>query len=154
MEVILLEKLHRLGNLGDKVNVRPGYGRNYLIPQRKAVPATTENMAQFEEKRAELEKAQSDTVAMAEGRKQSLSEIEVTIAANAGTEGKLFGSVGGAEIAKAITEAGTDVGKREVRLPDGPFREIGEYTVEIYLNADVNASVKVNIVAEEGEVNA
>jgi large subunit ribosomal protein L9 len=134
--------------------VKPGYGRNYLIPQKKAVPATADNMKEFEEKRAELEKAQSETVALAEGRKTALSEVEVTIAANAGAEGKLFGSVGGTEIANAVTKTGNEVSKSEVRLPDGPFREIGEYTVDIYLNADVSASIRVNIVAEEGEQNS
>jgi large subunit ribosomal protein L9 len=93
-------------------------------------------------------------VALAEGRKTALSEVEVTIAANAGAEGKLFGSVGGTEIANAVTKTGNEVSKSEVRLPDGPFREIGEYTVDIYLNADVSASIRVNIVAEEGEQNS
>ena len=151
MEVILLEKLHRLGDLGDKVNVKPGYGRNYLIPQKKAVPATADNIAEFEEKRAEFEKVQSEGIALAEARKEALSAVEITITANAGTEGKLFGSVGGAEIAGAVSETGNEVSKSEIRLPDGPIREIGEYDVAIYLNADISVSVKVHIVAAEGE---
>jgi large subunit ribosomal protein L9 len=153
MEVILLEKLHRLGDLGDKVNVKPGFGRNYLIPQKKAVPATADNIAEFEEKRAEFEKVQSEGIARAEARKEALSTVEVTITANAGTEGKLFGSVGGAEIASAVSETGNEVSKSEIRLPDGPLREIGEHDVAIYLNADLSVSVKVHIVAAEGEQN-
>jgi large subunit ribosomal protein L9 len=153
MEVILLEKLHRLGDLGDKVNVKPGYGRNYLIPQKKAVPATADNIAEFEEKRAEFERVQSEEITLAEARKEKLSAVEITITANAGAEGKLFGSVGGAEIAGAVSETGNEVSKSEIRLPDGPLREVGEYDVAIYLHADLSVSVRVHIVASEGEQN-
>lgn len=149
MEVILLEKIHRLGNLGDKVNVRPGYGRNFLIPNRKAVPATPDNVAKFEEQRAELERVQADALGRANARAAQLNEFELTIAAKAGAEGKLFGSVGTVDIAAAIVALGAECEKREVRLPDGPLREIGDYEVEIHLHPDVNAVVKVKVVSED-----
>ena len=149
MEVILLEKIHRLGNLGDKVNVAPGYGRNFLIPQRKAVPATADNVAKFEQQRAALERAQSDALGRAEARAAQLREIAVTIAAKAGAEGKLFGSVGTGDIADAIVAQGAEIEKREIRLPDGPLREIGEYDVEVHLHADVDVTVKVKVVPED-----
>ena len=150
MEVILLEKIHRLGNLGDKVNVRPGYGRNFLIPTGKAVPATTVNVAKFEEQRAGLERMQADTLGRAQARAAQLNGMLLTIAAKAGAEGKLFGSVGTLDIAEAIVAQGAEAEKREVRLPAGPLREIGEYDVEIHLHADVNATVKVKVVSEDG----
>ena len=149
MEVILLEKIHRLGNLGDKVNVRPGYGRNFLIPNRKAVPATPDNVAKFEEQRAELERVQADALGRAQARAAQLNEFELTIAAKAGAEGKLFGSVGTQDIAAAIVALGAECEKREVRLPEGPLREIGDYEVEIHLHPDVNAMVKVKVVSED-----
>jgi large subunit ribosomal protein L9 len=150
MEVILLEKIHRLGALGDRVEVRSGYGRNYLIPQRKAVPATPENIARFEEQRAELERAQADAFEAAKARATQLTEARVTIAAKAGSEGKLFGSVGTGDIADALSAAGIAVEKREVRLPHGSLREVGEYQVEIHLHADVDVEVTVEVVAEDG----
>ncbi|MEQ8659868.1 MAG: 50S ribosomal protein L9 [Gammaproteobacteria bacterium] len=150
MEVILLEKIHRLGALGDRVDVRPGYGRNYLIPQRKAVPATPDNVARFEEQRADLERAQADALGGAQMRAEALKEMRVSIAAKAGSEGKLFGSVGTSDIAEALSAAGVTVEKREVRLPHGSLREIGEYQVEIHLHADVDAEVTVEVVAEDG----
>lgn len=150
MEVILLEKIHRLGALGDRVQVRPGYGRNYLIPQRKAVPATADNVARFEEQRAELERAQADQFDAATARAQGLTDLAVTIVAKAGTEGKLFGSVGTADIAAAIASTGIAVEKREVRLPNGSLREVGDHRVEVHLHADVNAEITVRIVAETG----
>lgn len=149
MEVILLEKIHRLGNLGDKVNVAPGYGRNFLIPQRKAVPATTANVTKFEQQRAELERAQTDAHGRAEARAAQLRELVVTIAAKAGAEGKLFGSVGTSDIAAGLMALGAEVEKREIRLPEGPLREVGEYAVEVHLHADVNATVKVKVVPED-----
>ncbi|MEQ8231410.1 MAG: 50S ribosomal protein L9 [Gammaproteobacteria bacterium] len=150
MEVILLEKIHRLGALGDRVEVRPGYGRNYLIPQRKAVPATPDNVARFEEQRAELERAQADAFEAAKARAEQLNEARVTIAAKAGNEGKLFGSVGTGDIAEAFSAAGIAVEKREVRLPHGSLREVGEYQVEIHLHADVDVEVTVQVVSEDG----
>ena len=149
MEVILLEKIHRLGALGDKVSVRPGYGRNFLIPKRKAVPATPENVARFEAERAELERTQAQILSTAQARAEKLQGLQVVIGAKAGTEGKLFGSVGTVDIANAINAAGAGAEKREVRLPNGPLREIGEYSIEIHLHADVTVDVKVKIVPEE-----
>ena len=144
MEVILLEKIENLGGLGDKVKVRAGYARNFLIPQAKAKYATAENVAEFEARRAELEKA------AAEARKAKIDGLEVTITAAAGGEGKLFGSVGTQDIAEAISAAaGVEVEKREVRMPEGPVRAAGEYEFEVHLHSDVDALVKVIVVGEE-----
>jgi len=148
MNVILLEKVHNLGNLGDTVAVKAGYGRNFLIPKGMAVPATPDNVAKFEARRAELEQVAADKLAAAESRRDALANIAVTIAHKAGDEGKLFGSVGTMDIARAITEAGVEVEKREVRLPEGPIRQIGDYDIDIELHGDVVASVRVNIIAE------
>ena len=148
MNVILLEKVHNLGNLGDTVSVKPGYGRNFLIPKGIAVAATSENVAKFEARRAELEKVAADKLAEAQKRLDAISKLVITIAHKAGDEGKLFGSVGTADIAQAITDAGVEIVKREVRLPEGAIREVGEYDIDIELHSDVVASVKVNIVAE------
>ena len=149
MEVILLEKIHNLGDLGEQVRVKPGFGRNYLIPNGKAVPATAKNVAEFEARRAELEKAQQLAMAGAEQRAASLSEVTVTIARKAGEEGKLYGSVGTTDIAEAVSATGVQLVKHEVMLPDGPFRQVGEYKVDIHLHADVITSITVVIVAEE-----
>jgi large subunit ribosomal protein L9 len=149
MEVILLEKIHRLGGLGDKVRVRAGYGRNYLIPQKRAVPATAENVEKFEGQRAELEKAQSTALAAANGRLESFNDFAVTVTAKAGTEGKLYGSIGTAEIAEAVIATGNKLEKREVRLPDGPLRDVGDHQVVIHLHADAETTITVSIVAEE-----
>ena len=148
MEVILLEKVANLGNLGDKVKVRPGYGRNFLIPQGKATPATPENVAKFEARRAELEKAAAEALAAAEARREALEGFAVEIVAKAGDEGKLFGSVGTSDIARALTEAGHPVERHEVRLPEGPFRTTGEFDVQLHLHTDVEATIKLTIVAE------
>ena len=148
MNVILLEKVHNLGNLGDTVAVKAGYGRNFLIPKGMAVPATSDNVAKFEARRVELEQIAADKLAAAESRRESLSSIAVTIAHKAGDEGKLFGSVGTLDIARAITEAGVEVEKREVRLPEGPIRQIGDYDIDVELHGDVVASVKVSVIAE------
>lgn len=148
MNVILLEKVHNLGNLGDQVNVKAGYGRNFLIPQGKAIPANEENIAQLEARRAELEKVAAEKLAAAEARKTGLEGMEITIAHQAGDEGKLFGSVGTVEIANAITDAGTEVSKAEVRLPEGPLRQVGDYDIDLELHSDVVATVKVKVVAE------
>lgn len=149
MEVILLEKVVNVGNLGDKVTVKPGYGRNFLIPQGKAVMATAENLKQFEERRAELEKAATEALQQAQARAEKLAELgEITIAANVGEEGKLFGSVGPADIADAVTAAGVEVEKAEVKMPEGPIRQTGEYEIELQLHTDVEQTIKVNVVAE------
>jgi len=137
-----------LGNLGDKVNVKPGYGRNFLVPQGKAVPATAANVAEFEAKRAEYEAKAKEALTGAEGRKAKLEGASVTIYANASTEGKLYGSVGPREIADALTKAGTPVEKSEVVLGEGAFRHIGEYEVLVHLHADVETPVKVVIEPE------
>ena len=149
MEVILLEKIHNLGELGQQVRVKPGYGRNYLIPKGKAVAATTDNIAKFESRRAELEQAQQDAEARATSRATTMTDLKVTISRRAGNEGKLYGSVGTADIAEAATAAGTEILKQEVRLPAGPLRMLGEHQVDIQLHGDVVASITVNIVAEE-----
>ena len=149
MEVILLENVANLGNLGDKVNVRPGYGRNYLVPQKKAVPATKENIEVFEARRAELEKAAAEALAAAQARAEQIATLgQVTIKAQAGEEGKLFGSVAVADIADAVTAAGIELEKREVTLPEGPIRLTGEYEIELQLHAEVTQPIKVIVEAE------
>ena len=148
MEVILLSKVENLGNLGDVVKVRNGYARNFLIPYGKAKAATKSNVAEFEARRAELEKAAAEALAVARARAAQLEGVSVTIVGKAGTEGKLFGSIGTAEIADALTAAGHAVEKREVRMPTGPLRAIGEYDIELHLHTDVNTSVKVTVIAE------
>lgn len=149
MEVILLEKIQKLGELGESVKVKAGYGRNYLIPKGKAVPATEDNVARFEARREELEIAQADALGKAKIRAEKLQDISVTITKKAGAEGKLFGSVGTVNIAEAVTATGEELNKHEVILPDGPLRLIGEYEVALHLHADVNVQVKVVVEAEE-----
>ena len=148
MEVILLEKVANLGTLGTKVNVKPGYGRNFLIPQGKAVPATKVNLEAFEARRAELERQEAETLAAAQARAEQLATLAVVIAAKSGDEGKLFGSVGTRDIAEAVTAAGVAVNKLEVRLPNGALRNTGEYKIALQLHSDVMAEVAVTIVAE------
>jgi len=148
MEIILLEKIANLGAMGEKVNVKPGYGRNYLIPQGKAAPATAENVAEYEARRADLEKAAAETLVAAETRRDALLDKVITIASKAGDEGKLFGSIGTADIASVISEQLVAVERNEVRLPDGAFRTIGEHDVQIQLHTDVNVVVKLIIEAE------
>jgi large subunit ribosomal protein L9 len=148
MNVILLERVQNLGDLGDQVSVKAGYGRNFLIPQGKAVSASKENVARFEERRAELEKAAAEKLAAAEARKTAIEALEITIAQQAGDEGKLFGSVGTHDIAEAITAAGAEVTRAEVRLPEGALRQVGDYEIEIDLHSDVTATVKLSVVAE------
>ncbi len=149
MEVILLDNVGSLGGLGDRVDVKPGYGRNFLIPQGKAVPATPENVEKFEARRAELEAAAAATLDAAQKRAEGIQALEqVQIAATAGEEGKLFGSVGTRDIADALTAAGCDTDKSEVRLPDGAIRELGEYEIMIQLHAEVATTANIAIVAE------
>ena len=148
MQLILLQKVVNLGNLGDKVSVKPGYGRNFLVPQGKAVPATAANLAEFEAKRAEYEAKAQANLDGASARQAKLADASVTVSANASTEGKLYGSVGPREIAEALTKAGTEVGKSEVVMGEGAFRNVGEYEVVVHLHADVETPVKVNVVAE------
>ncbi len=149
MEVILLEKVGKLGSIGDKVNVKAGYGRNYLIPKNKAVFATSANMAEFEAKRAELEAAALEQRTAAEARGQQLAALPaIVIAANSGDEGKLFGSIGTRDIADAVTAAGVEVSKSEVKLPEGALREIGEYDIDIQLHAEITQPIKLSVIAE------
>ena len=148
MEIILLEKIANLGAMGEKVNVKPGFGRNYLIPQGKAAPATAENVAAYEERRAELEKSAAEALAAAEARRDALLDKVISIASKAGDEGKLFGSVGTADIAHVISEQLVVVERHEVRLPDGAFRTIGEHDVMLHLHTDVNVTIKLLIEAE------
>lgn len=149
MEVILLEKVANLGNLGDKVNVRPGYGRNFLVPKKKAVPATKANLEMFEERRAELEKAAAETLATAQARAAQLAGLEtITIKVNASDEGKLFGSVAVSDIAEAIIAAGVEVAKQEVSMPEGPIHTVGEYEIALHVHSDVAQTVKVVVEAE------
>ena len=149
MDVILLEKVSNLGDLGDVVSVRPGYGRNYLIPNGKAAPATEENRAVFQARRAELEKTAAQALAQANARRESLEGKTYTITAKAGEEGKLFGSVGPADIADAMTAANESVKKSEIRIHTGPIRQLGIYQVEIYLHPEVSTNVSVEVVAEQ-----
>ena len=148
MEIILLEKIANLGAMGEKVDVKPGFGRNYLIPQGKAAPATAENVAAYEARRAELEQAAAGALAAAEARRDALLDKVISIASRAGDEGKLFGSVGTADIAHAISERIITVERHEVRLPDGAFRTIGEHDVQLQLHTDVNVTIKLLIEAE------
>lgn len=149
MEVILLEKIANLGNLGDRVTIKPGYGRNYLVPQGKAVLATQERLAEFEQRRAELEKAAAEKLAAAQARADAISKLEIVITQKAGDEGKLFGSVGTQNIADAITQAGAKVEKHEVRLPEGVIRHIGEYDIDINLHTDVVVTLPIKVVDEQ-----
>jgi len=149
VDVILMKKVRGLGDLGDKVAVRPGYGRNYLIPFGVAKPATEENLKQFEQRRAELEREAADALAQAEARKEQLEGLSVRIPRKAGEQGRLFGSVGTADVAAAVSEAGVEVDKREVRLPSGPFRAVGDYEVELRLHSDVDALVRIEVIAAD-----
>ena len=149
MEVILFEKIDSLGGIGDLVNVQAGFARNFLLPQGKAKIATDINKAEIEERRAEFEKLAADSLSAAEKRRQAIEVLSIEITAKSGTEGKLFGSIGNADIASALTEAGVKVEKREVRLPDGPLRQAGEYEITLHLHSDVNAVAKVTIIGEE-----
>ena len=148
MEVILLEKIGKLGELGDKVNVKSGFGRNYLIPQGKAVSATAANVARFEERRAELEAAAAQALSAAQTRAEALEGKDVTISAVAGDEGKLFGSIGARDIADAINATGAEIDKSEVRLPNGVLRNTGEYEIAVQLHSEVAVTVNLKIVAE------
>lgn len=148
MDVILLEKVQNLGDLGEVVVVKPGYGRNYLLPNRKAVPATKENREYFEARRAELEKTAAEALSQAQTRKEQIDGNTVTVTAKTGDEGKLFGSVGPADIVDALAGMGITVQKREIRMHEGPIRFIGEHAVEVNLHPEVSAQLNVKVVAE------
>jgi large subunit ribosomal protein L9 len=148
MNVILLEKINKLGALGDRVSVKAGFGRNYLIPQGKALPATEANVKMFEARHAELKAEAAKALAAAEARVEQLKDREVVIVRKAGDEGRMFGSVSNSDVAEALIAAGADVAKREVRMPAGPIRELGEYEIEIHLHTDVSSTVTVIVEAE------
>ena len=148
MQIILLEKVINLGNLGDIVKVKDGYARNFLIPQKKAKRATPAAMAEFEARRAELEKAAAEKLAAAQGVADKMNGTAVTVTRKAGMDGRLFGSVGNADVAEALKLAGFDVDKAAVRMPEGPLKTIGEFPLDIALHTDVLANISVNVVAE------
>ena len=149
MELILLQKVANLGNIGDRVKVTSGFGRNFLLPQGKATLATPANVQKFELRRAELEKLAGEELRSASERAAALTDYRLSIAAKAGTEGKLFGSIGTADIAESATRAGMPIARSEVRLPGGPLRMVGEHIVHVHLHADLDVPVTVVIVAEE-----
>ena len=149
MEVILLDKVENLGGVGDKVKVKPGYARNYLLPQGKATRATAENVAEFEARRTELEAKAAAIISDAQARAEKISGLKLVIAAKVGAEGKLFGSIGPVDIAEAAEAAGVTIERSELRLADGPLRTIGEYEIEVHLHAEVSALITVTVEAEE-----
>ena len=149
MDVILLQKVANLGAIGDLVKVKPGFARNYLLPQGKATAATAANVAQFEARRAEFERSAQEQLWNAQKRAEQLKEFKLTIAAKTGAEGKLFGSIGTADIAEAATRAGQNIERAEVRLPQGPIRVVGEHMVTLHLHADVNIELPISVVPEE-----
>lgn len=148
MEVILLEKTRNLGNLGQKVNVKAGYGRNFLIPQGKAVPATAANLAVFEQRRVELEAAAAESLKLAEERKVRIQGLTIVIASKSGDEGKLFGSIGTRDIAEAVTKAGEKLEKKEVLMPEGALRQVGEYEISLQVHSEVSFTIPVVVVSE------
>ena len=149
MNVILLDNVDNLGSIGDLVKVKPGYGRNYLIPQGKAALATPENMKALEARRAELEKAAAEELAAAKERAKLIDGSEVVISANAGSEDKLFGSVGPIDICAALEEVQVEVERSEIRMPEGPIQELGEYDIGVHLHPEVDAEIKVRVVPAE-----
>lgn len=149
MNVILLDKVENLGNIGDLVNVKPGYGRNFLIPSGKAALATQTNLKEFESRRAELEKKAADELAAAKSREALVAGMELVIPANVGAEGKLFGSVGPLDVVEAFSKVGVDVARSEVRMPDGPIHEVGDFELALHLHTDVNADFVLKVVPEE-----
>lgn len=149
MNVILLENVENVGGIGDVVKVKPGYGRNFLLPQGKAALATPENMKNIEARRADLEKAASEELGKAQARAASITGVELVITANSGSEGKLFGSVGPIDIAEAFAAIQVEVERSEIRMPDGPIHELGEFQIGVHLHSEVNAETTVRIVAAD-----
>lgn len=149
MNVILLDKVENLGDIGDLVTVKPGYGRNYLLPQGKAALATKDKIAEVEARRAELEKAAAAELTAAQDRAKLVDGMELVIPANAGEEGKLFGSVGPIDICEAFSKVGVEVERSEVRMPDGPIHDLGDFAIGLHLHADVNVDISLKVVAEE-----
>lgn len=152
MQVILLQRIVNLGKLGDTVDVKPGYGRNYLIPQGKALPATTANIEKFEARRSELEAIEAEELASAQKRADSLRDVNVIMRAKTGEEGKLFGSIGTRDIADALTKSGLEVDRSEINLPEGTLRQVGEYHVTVQLHHDITAQILVTILSEDGDI--
>lgn len=151
MNVILLETVENLGSIGDLVKVKPGYGRNFLLPQGKAMLATPENMKEIETRRAELEKIAAEELAKARERAKAFEHLEIVVQANAGSEGKLFGSVGPIDIVEALAAVQVEAERAEIRMPDGPIGELGDYPIGVHLHSEVNAEVLVRVVGEAGE---
>lgn len=149
MNVILLESVENLGGIGDLVKVKPGYGRNFLLPQGKAALATAANMKKIEERRAELEKAAAADLTKAKARAKSMNGLKIVIPANAGSEDKLFGSVGPIDIAEALLAVQVEVERSEIRMPDGPIHQLGDYQIGIHVHSTVNAEITVRVVAAE-----
>ena len=149
MEVILFDTVQNLGSVGDTVNVKPGFARNFLIPQGKAMPATPEALTAVEARRAELEQQEAEACDAAQAKAEKIEGMAVTVARKAGEEGKLFGSVGTADLVEAIAESGIEVTRHEVLLPDGALRQVGEYDVQVRLHSDVQAQIKVEVVGED-----
>ena len=152
MQVILLQRIVNLGKLGDTVDVKPGYGRNYLIPQGKALPATTANIEKFDARRSELEAIEAEELASAQKRADSLRDVNVIMRAKTGEEGKLFGSIGTRDIADALTKSGLEVDRSEINLPEGTLRQVGEYHVTVQLHHDITAQILVTILSEDGDI--
>ena len=153
MEVILLEKVENLGNIGDLVKVQAGDGRNFLLPKGKATMATADNQAAFEVRRAELERREADELALARERAAQLESLKLTLTANAGQEGKLFGSISTIDISEACSAADVPVQRSEVRLPDGPVRTTGEHEIEIHLHTDVNVKITITVIGDKSSQN-
>tara|TARA_R110002072_G_scaffold104540_2_gene229013 strand:- start:25442 stop:25891 length:450 start_codon:yes stop_codon:yes gene_type:complete len=149
MEVILLENIANLGELGDSVSVKAGYGRNFLIPKHKAVPATKQNVIEFEARRAELEKAANEKLAVAEARAVKVNGLDITLTTKAGDEGKLFGSITVRDIADAAASRGVEIEKNEIQMPDGPLRQLGEFVIAVQLHSEVTAELKVVVIKED-----
>ncbi len=151
MQIILLQRIVNLGKLGETVDVKPGYGRNFLIPLGKALPATKLNIEKFEARRAELEAEEAKEVSVAQERADALTDVNVIMRAKSGDEGKLFGSIGTRDIAEALTNSGLEVDRAEIKLPEGTLRQVGEYSVDIQLHHDVTATILVTILSEDGD---
>ncbi len=149
MNVILLDNIENLGGIGDLVTVKAGYGRNFLLPQGKAALATKENIADFEARRVDLEKAAAEDLTTAKSREALIQGMQLVITANVGAEGKLFGSVGPIDIVEALSNVGVEAARSEIRMPDGPIHEVGEFTIGVHLHTEINVEVAVNVVAEE-----
>ena len=149
MNVILLDNIENLGGIGDLVSVKAGYGRNYLLPQGKAALATKENIADFEKRRVELEKAAAEDLIAARSREELIHGMQLVIPVNVGAEGKLFGSVGPIDIAEAFSKVGVEAARSEIRMPEGPIHEVGEFVIGVHLHSEINVEVTVKVVAEE-----